>query len=120
LGTVLSWIVAGFLLAIAALRGWGALVLFRNLPRVPPRRQRAARFIVLSGASLCLLGVLSAVTVLLAHYRPDAEWKVPILAALGVALLAALPGLGMFLWRHHEPWIQEWRGAAGGISDRIT
>jgi hypothetical protein len=117
-GAVISWIGAGFLL-VAALRGWGALLLFKSLPRVPPRRQRVARFIVLSGASVCLLGVLSAVTVLLAHYRPDAEWKVPILAAGGVALLAALPGLGVYLWRHHEPWVQEWRGTAGGISNRV-
>jgi hypothetical protein len=116
----MSWIVAGFLLALAALRGWGALVLFKGLPRVPPLRQRAARFIVFSGASVSLLGVLSAVTVLQAHYRPTAAWKGPILAAFGVALLAALPGLGSYLWRHNEPWIQEWRGMAAGISDRTT
>ena len=95
-------------------------MLFRGLPRVPPLRQRAARFIVLSGASLSLLGVLSAVTVLLAHYRPAAEWNGPILAAFGVALLATLPGLGSYLWRHNEPWVQEWRGTSGGMSDRTT
>ena len=117
---VILWIIAGFLLTMAALPGWGALVLFRRLPRVPPLRQRAARFIVLSGASVSVLGVLSAATVLIAHYRPSTEWKVPILTAGGVALLAALPALGMYLWRHHEPWIHEWRGTAGRISDRST
>ena len=116
----MSWIIAGFLLAMAALPGWGAFVLFRGLPRVPPLRQRVARFIVLSGASVSLLGVMSAVTVLLARYRQSTEWRVPILTAFGVALLAALPGLGMYLWRHHEPWIQEWRGTAGGISGPTT
>jgi hypothetical protein len=120
LPVVILWIIAGFLFAMAALPGLGASVLFRGLPRVSPQHRRAARFIVLSGASVSLLGVLSAVTVLLAHYRPTAEWKGPILAASGVGLVAALPGLGMYLWRHHEPWIQEWRGAAGGISDRTT
>jgi hypothetical protein len=120
LPVVISWIVAGFLLAMAALRGWGALWLFRHLPRVPPRRQRVAWFIVFSMAAVSMLGVLSAVAVLLAHYRPAAEWIGPILAAGGVALLAALPGLGMYLWRHHEPWIHEWRGTAEATSDRTT
>jgi hypothetical protein len=120
LPVAILWIIAGFLLAMAALRGWGALVLFRGLPRVPPLRQRAARFIVLSGASVSLLGILSSVTVLLAHYRPAGDWKGPILAAFGVELLAALPGLGSFLWRHNEPWIQEWRGTAGRMSDQTT
>ena len=117
---VILWLIAGFLLASAALRGWGALRLFRHLPRVPPRRRHVARFIVLSMAAVSVLGILSAATVLLAHYQPSTEWRIPILTAFGVALLAALPGLGMYLWRHHEPWIHVWRGTAGRMSDRAT
>ena len=120
MGAVFSWIVAGLFLALATSQGWGALMLFRGLSRVPPLRARAARLIVLSGACVCLLGVLTALTILLAHYRSDGGWKLPVLAALGVALSAALPGLGVYLLLHHEPWIQEWRGTAGGISGPAT
>jgi hypothetical protein len=106
---VLSWFVAALLLGMAALRTWAAVALVRRLHHVPPRRQRVARFIVLSAFSIALVGSIGALTVLLASYDPSGGWKMPIVIALGVGLILALPGLGMLLWRHHEPWIQEWR-----------
>lgn len=114
---VLSWFLAALLLGMAALRTWAAVALFRRLHHVPPRRQRVARFIVLSAFSIALVGSIVALTVLLASNEQTRGWKLPIIIALGVGLVLALPGLGMLLWRHHETWIQEWRRAGPRSSD---
>jgi hypothetical protein len=61
-----------------------------------------------------VLRVLVALALLLATYSPSGRWKAALVVALAIALIAALPGLGMYLRRHHEPWIQEWRDPRSG------
>jgi hypothetical protein len=108
---VLAWIFALVFVAYAALIGWGTIASLRRLSRVPPGRQRVARFMVASSFAGAVLRILIAVTLLLATYDPSGAWMPPVVVALVISLIVMAPGLGMYLWHHHEPWIQEWRGS---------
>jgi hypothetical protein len=107
---VLAVVVAAMFVALAVLNAAGVVLSLQRLHVVPSGRQRHARMIVVSGAAGVTLRILVALVVMLATYDPEGRWRTAIAVALGAALLAVIPGLGVYLWRHHEPWIQEWRG----------
>jgi hypothetical protein len=108
---VLAWILATVFAAYGILTGWAAIASLRRLARVPSGRQRVARFIVASSFAGAVLRILIAVTLLLATYDPSGPWMPSVVVALVISLILMGPGLGLYLWHHHEPWIQEWRRA---------
>ena len=112
----IAWILAIAFVAYGAETLWAAGRSLHRLSRVPSGRRRVAQFMVLSTFAGGALRVLIAITLLLATYDPTGSWKPSLIGTLVLALLLITPGLAMYLWHHHEPWIQDWRHAAGSKS----